>query len=272
MIIHSTFTDGYFEYAKLFLRSLKSCHDEDYRVIFTTTDLVVDQLEQLKEIYDNLEIYNFAFDYKPICEALCLPLRKVRHLKTGVEHDQAMMADVERVKWKLYVAAEKRVKIDIPFVMNQCDTGGLIAHFDIDMYFRKPLDPIFDIIRQNDFSTICRPKIKQLWRRTFICIMGIKTNNNGHRFMRTWGKELDSIPLKDKPFGFGQTSCWTVYKKLQDKMELGNIPEWFVTDAIKKGKKKRKLVKKALIWSANNPRGGNKDQTLIKFRKDFHGS
>jgi hypothetical protein len=90
--------------------------------------------------------------------------------------------------------------------------------------------------------------------------------------MRTWGEELDSIPLKDKPFGFGQTSCWLVYEKLKDKMELGDIPEWVVTDAIKKGKKKIKLVEKALIWSANNPRGGDKDQTLAKFRKDFHGS
>lgn len=272
MIIHSTFTNGYFQYAVLYLQSFKQLHGEEYKIVFTTTDLNEEQIDTLHSLYNNLDVHNKAFDYGPICRALTIPKRKARKLQTFVEHRQTQIANPLRTKWKLHVAAEKRVKQDIPFVMNEYHDTDLICHFDIDMYFRKPIDPVLEIIKDNDFSTIYRPKLPHDWRRTFICIMGMKTNDNGHRFMRTWGKELDSIPLKDKPFGFGQTSCWLVYKKLKDKMELGNIPEWVVTDAIKKGKKKTKLVEKALIWSANNPRGGNKDETLAKFRKDFHES
>ena len=266
MIVHVTFTDGYFGYAELFLESFKHFNGNDLKVVFTTTDLTVGQIEKLENIYSNLVVHNKAFDYRPICKELGLSEKEVKRLKVEVEHQHAMRTKPLRTKWKMHVAAEKRVKIDIPFIMGEYESEDLIVHFDVDMYIRKPLDDLFDLMEKHDFTVMYRPHLDVEWRKVWICAMGIKINLQTSDFMKEWGKELDKIPLRDKPFGYGQTSCYRVYKELLDSsyIKFGNIPERYIVDGFSQNQN-------ALIWSGNTPRL-SKDNSLRLFRERFEES
>lgn len=264
MIIHVTFTDGYFGYAKLFLESFKYFNDSGLKVVLTTTDLSTNQMGELEDIYKNLIIHNRTFDYKPICEALNLSKEEIKKLKVQVEHNHARRTKILRTKWKMHVAAENRVKIDIPFIMEKYKSEGLIAHFDVDMYIRKPLDNLFRLMEKHDFTVMYRPRFNIEWRKIWICAMGIKTNVHASNFIQAWGKELDKIPLKDKPFAYGQTSCYRVYKRALENFSIkfGNIPERYIVDG-------KSRDHNALIWSGND---GvlSKDNTLKYFREDYN--
>lgn len=97
--------------------------------------------------------------------------------------------------------------------------------------------------------------------------MGIKTkNNNALDFIKGWGEELDKIPLKDKPFAYGQTSCYRVYKRFLENRNInfGEIPENFILA----GNNINIRKKDALIISGNNASIG-KDKMLKNFKDDF---
>lgn len=279
MIVHITFTDGYFEYSKLFLESFKHFNGSNIKVVFTTTDLSVDQMERLGDVYSNLIIHNKPFDYGPICKALDLSEEEIKRLKTKVEYDHAMMKSELRTKWKMHVAAENRVKIDIPFVMDRYQSEDLIVHFDADMCVMQPLDILFRRLTESDFTVMYRPQLKIKCRRVWICLMGIKTNKQGRHFMEEWGKELDKIPLKEKPFAYGQTSCYNVYmRSLEDpKIAIGTIPLSWIADGIitdqealaKKYAVDRQLPSKALVLSGHNA-AVSKTKALSRMRGKFN--
>lgn len=266
MIFHVTFTDGYFKYAELFLQSLRRVHGTEFKVVLTTTDLSADQMEQLVSIYDNLVIHNKPFNYGPICKALNRTEERIKKIKSLVEHDHARHWKYLRTRWKMHVAAENRVKIDIPFVMEQYKSEDLIVHFDVDMCIMKPLDPLFKIMSQHDFTVMYRPSRKLDWQRIWMCVMGIKTNGRASFFMKQWGYELDKIPLEDKPFAYGQTSCYNVYHKIlqHQTVGLGNIHETWIADAMAENKNK---INRALVLSGHNPFTGGKDVVLKKMRQ-----
>jgi hypothetical protein len=233
--------------------------------VLTTTDLSADQMEQLEDIYDNLDIYNKPFNYKPICEALNRTKERIKKIKSLVEHDHARRWKYLRTRWKMHVAAENRVKIDIPFVMKQYESEDLILHLDVDMCVIKPLDPLFEVMLQHDFTVMYRPSRKLVWQRTWICVMGIRINGRAGFFMKQWAKELDRIPLKDKPFAYGQISCYNVYHKTLEnpKVKLGNINQTWIEDGTTENQRK---VDRALLLSGHNPFKGGKDVTLEKMR------
>lgn len=263
MIIHSTFTDGYFNFSKLFLKSFKCSNGDGFKIVFTTTDLTKKQIYELKNIYHNLSIHNYTFDYSKICKELNISEVIAKELKYQVEHKNAKLNSMGK-NWKMHVAAEKRVKQDIPFVMKYYKDENLIAHFDIDMYFKKSLSDLFYIMNQHDFTVMYRPYLNEEYRKIWICTMGIKTNNkNVDIFIREWGNELDKIPLKDKPYSYGQTSCYRVYKRFlkNKKINFGNIDANYIVTGIT-GKED------AYIVSGNSSSVG-KDNSLNLFKNDF---
>ncbi len=268
MIFHVTFTDGYFEYARLFLESLRRAHGTEFKAVLTTTDLSTDQMEQLTDIYSNLIIHNKPFNYGPICKALNRSEERIKKIKSLVEHDHARHWKYLRTRWKMHVAAENRVKIDIPFVMEQYKSEDLIVHFDVDMCIMKPLDLLLKMVSQYDFSVIYRPRRKLVWQKTWMCTMGIKTNNRASFFMKEWAKELDKIPLEDKPFAYGQISCYNAFHRIlqHPKVRLGKIPPKWIGDGVA-GQKK---TKGALVLSGHNPFTGGKDAVLKKMREKLN--
>lgn len=261
MIIHNSFTDGYFDYAKLFLESFKIYHGEDIKIVMTTTDLSDNNIFELQKLYNNLDIYNESFDYKPICEELNMSKEDIKKLKYGVEHHNARQNKYLRVRWKLHVAAERRVKYTIPYILNTYESEDLIIHSDIDMYIRKPLYTLFEYLRKYDFSVTYREYMSKEWRKIWMCLMGIKPNGAGKRFFKQWAKELDKYSLRDKPFAYGQISCYRVYKRLltNKNYNLGNIPEKYIDD---------KLSQKTYICSGNDP-NLTKDGALKLFKLDL---
>jgi len=264
MIIHTTFTNGLFGFAKLYLRTFKHSNGDDFKIVFTTTDLIDDEISQLKDLYKNLIIHNYKFDYEPFCKELGITEEEAKKLKYKVEHKSAKI-DALGTKWKLYISGNKRIKTDFPFVMKKYESEDLIVHFDVDMYFKKPLDNLFNLMEKNDFTVMYRPHLKPIQSRTWICAMGIKTKNKqSKRFIEEWGKEYDTIPLKDKPNDHEQISCYKVYKRFlqEGKIKFGNIPEYYLSIG-KNGTESGHII-------SGNLSAVGKDESIRRFNKDFN--
>lgn len=266
MIIHAYFTDGLLNYAKLFLESFKYHNGEKYKIVLTTRDLTPNQIGQIKKWYGNLEIINKPLDYQKISQMSGIPIPQLKKCKREVETGIATEKMKNHVKWKQYISIEDRYRDSVMEVMKKYkNTEDYLVHFDIDMYIRKPLDDLFRIIKQNDFTITFRLKLKSEWQRVFGCLFGIKLDNKGFQFMKEWHSQIDKIPLKRKPFGYGQTSCYYAYKALKNKgFKWGNIPESYIARRINNKKNQN-----AAIWSGNYVVLG-KNKCLELSRKDFN--
>jgi hypothetical protein len=169
------------------------------------------------------------------------------------------------VVWKLMIAAEDRLK-EIREILNECPDGELILHLDIDTYVRHSVEPIFDVIRENDFTTRWRME-KQIKRHgyvirenkaTLISVQGYNVNDKSKKFLDRWMEHLVKVAPSNRPKGFGQTTCYYAYKDFIDELKWGNIGAPFLSPA---GGSPNNI-----LWGANK---GSKSDTLKKYREDF---
>jgi hypothetical protein len=257
MLVHCYFTDGLFEYACLMIESFKYHNGEDMKFVLTTRDLKEKQIEHLNKIYSNLDIINEPLDYKRLERLTGITKEEALKVKKEVEMGKTFGESKKMMMWKRFASIDDRYRNSIVEVMSKYKKEGSILHFDADMYIRKPLDDLFELVENNDFTITFR--IKEIDRRkVFGCLLGIKTNKNGFAFMNAWKKRIDEIPSTEKPRGYGQYSCYLAYTDLKNSnIKWGNIPEKYI------GKRSEE---NAPVWSGNN---GSKKYNIISGREDF---
>lgn len=258
MLIHSFFTDGFYEFGKVFVKSFKKIHGTEFPMILSTYNLSKNKVEELYSIYSNLKVWNKEIDFEKIAETMNTSIDEVKKYKYKIEHVGPKPLGPD-LYWKLYISMNKRYKISIPEVMNHNHGEKYMIHLDADSYIRKNLNPVFDIIRKNDISLIFRLKNSKIQYKILGALLGFTINDNSKLFMEKWISYMDNIPLMERPVDYGQTSCYYAYKDLKESdIKIGNIDnEWIRND----------LDQKALIWSGNCNRG--KDKTCNLFKKDF---
>jgi hypothetical protein len=168
--------------------------------------------------------------------------------------------------WKLMVSAEDRIK-EIREVLLSLEDGENMLNLDIDTYIRRPLDSWFDIVKENDFTSIFRIE-KQMRKFGFLkkkayliicCIQGYTVNDRSRKFMDTWIKHIESMKAPDRPKGWGQITCWRAYEEMKDELICGSVPE--------KSHSLTGVGKDKIIWGANK---GSKTENLARFKQDFN--
>ena len=162
------------------------------------------------------------------------------------------------VVWKQYISVEDRYRNSIVEAMKYSQGEEFMMHIDSDSYIRKSLDPLFNLIMKNDVTLIFRLDRPKLNRKIFGTLSGYKLGTKADLFMKTWIKHIDAIPLRKKPIGYGQTSCYLAYENLENSLKWGRIPKFWV---------KSDLNKRSLIWSGNHSRG--KTKTARIFAKEL---
>lgn len=253
MVIHSYFTDGFYKFGINLIRSLKNIHGEKYPVVLTTRNLNLDQINLLNAIYKNLRVFNEALDIDYFVEKTGVRKEEALKYKYEIEKLNVNKSNRTNVLWKQFISVEDRYKKSIMEVWEFTDQKHIL-HLDADSYIRKPLDPLFDIIKRNDVSLIFtndnRPH-----RKIFGSTIGLKKGKNALKFMNAWIKEIDKIPLKNKPLGYGQTSCLAAYNITKNQIKFGRFnPIWV----------KPNLDERAIIWAGNHPRGKEKTANLFE--------
>lgn len=253
MIIHSYLSNGFFPWAKIFLESYRFHNGSDNLVVLSTRGLNENQEKELYELYDNLIIKNQEYNIRIMAKKAGISQKILEKYKNEVE---TKCVTPKNKVWKLMIAADDRVK-SIYDVMKEYRNEDFMFHSDIDMYIRSPLTELFEEIKKHDISIKLRLKSK-LNRKTMIGIQGYRLCRKTLRFMERWIKYIDDVKPKDRPLGYGQTSCYYAYEDFKDKVTWWSPPRRFIAPQMYDTDK---------IWSGNTKRGKTKNLEICY--KDF---
>ena len=258
-ITHTYFTDGYFEWGKLFVESFIHFNDMNRNQLFLSTrNLKPDKVKELEDIHEKVRVFNKDLKYGEMAKRAGTDKRTLLGWKHIVE-----TAKVDKISktWKIMVAAEDRLK-EIYEILSTFGPKRIL-HVDVDTYVRGDVTPIFDVVNSNWFTTRWRFEkqikrdghVKYENRATLISVQGYN-GLEGLGFLKRWIDLLEEVPPADRPTGFGQTTCYRAYLEFYEnniwKDKFGDIgPEGFSG---------------GILWGANK---GEKKETLKVYRKHF---
>lgn len=262
IIIHSYFTEGYFDWAKLLIKSLKKTNGDGLEFIFSSRNLDEKRQKELYKLYSNLTIINKNLNYGEMAKRAGLGKKTILQYKKQVETEKV---NKDNKVWKLMIAAEDRLK-EVQEILNNYNAS--ILHLDVDTYVRKDITPILETIVKYDFTTRWRIErqikrdgyVKRENRATLISVQGYNGSSKSKLFLQTWLNHLCSVQPQERPLGFGQTSCYYAYLDLKNKMSFGDIPESFLSSG---------GYGHGILWGANK---GKKKNTLKKYEEDYEKS
>jgi hypothetical protein len=264
MIIHSYFTEGYFPWAKLFVKSFKQSNGDGYKMILSTRNLDQKRIDILKGMYDDVTVINKDLDYGQLAKRAKIPKAQLLAFKNETEK---IKINMKNKIWKLLISAEDRIK-EIKEVHDSLEDGELMLNFDVDSYIRKPIDPWIEIIKNNDFTSIFRiekqirkfGKVPHNRRQHAICccVQGYNVGEKSRKLLDLWVKEIDSVPPTKRTKGFGQISLYDVYVRIKDELKWGDLPknQFSLTGQGKQN----------ILWGANK---GAKNDNLRAFKQEF---
>lgn len=262
MVIHSYFTEGYYPWAKLFVKSFKHSNGEDYRMILSSRNLDQKRIDALKGMYEGIEVINKNLNYKNLAKRAKIPLQQLMAFKKETEQ---IKINMNNKIWKLLISAEDRIK-EIKEVHDSLEDGELMINFDVDSYIRKPIDPWIEIVKNNDFTSIFRIEklirkfgyVKRKNHAIVCCVQGYNVSQKTRDFLTEWVHQIDIVPPTKRPKGFGQISLYEAYLKFENDLRWGDLP-----------KKQFSLstgTEQALLWGANR---GSKTDNRKKFQREF---
>lgn len=256
MLIHTYFTDGFYEFGKIFIQSFKNLHGERFPMIATTRNLKPKQIQEIKKLYRNIIVLNKKIPMIIVSERAGVDIKTLKKYKHEIEYDRLNRQG--NVIWKQYISVEDRYRNSILEAMKYSKDEKFMMHIDADSYIKKRLDPIFNIILKNDVTLIFRLD-KKLRKKIYGCLSGFKLGDKADLFMKTWIKYIDKIPLREKPIGYGQIACYYAYCDLKiSDIKWGSIPRNWVST---------KPNKNLLVWEGSHPRG--KTRTTRLFKKEL---
>jgi len=232
-VVHTYFTQGYYDKGLQFITSFRKFHDTP--ILASTRSLSADERWELLRIP------------RVIVSDHHLNVHDMTH-QTG--KNLAVLHDYEKsvinreppgdnLLWKLYISVKDRYRRSIEEVLN---LGHNVLHFDADTVVKRSLDPLFKMAYRHD---IC------IKFKNYQCSQGqvlgslISFQNNlaVAKFTRTWFDIIDSVKVHEMPRGFGQKSFYSAYLKTRDSVNFGRIPDSFIKRGRRPPRHKGKLPK-----------------------------
>lgn len=254
MILHAYLTDGFFGWAKIFVESFKYTNGENIPIVLSTRDLTIDQIHELEMLHKNVYVQNRALDKEAMAKRAGISLNKLLVHKKQIEN--VHVTDPSKI-WKLMVAADDRVKsIRACLQSYESSKHNYVLHCDIDLYFRKKITELFNLVRANDISFRFRLTSKPN-RKIMIGVQGLHIKKS-IPFLNKWIKYVNDVKPADRPLGYGQTSCFYAYRDMKKQYKWGDIPIEFISPHMRSSD---------IIWSANTTKG--KTENLQICREDF---
>jgi hypothetical protein len=249
MIIHAYLTDGFYGWGELFLKSFKLYHGEEHKVFLCTRDLTESQIGNLKTLYSNIHVSNKKLDFGAIAERARLTVPELKVMKNCIENEPGAVK--LNFLWKQAISVEDRNRNSI--------TEDYLIHFDIDMYFRKNLQELFDHIKNRDITIKFRFNKSEPRRKVMGGLIGFKICEKTRQFMDCWVHHIDAKPLYEKPIGYGQSSFWFAYCDMKNEIHWGDIELKYISN---------KFLDTDIIWSANTGRQ-SKQEILELCKQDL---
>jgi hypothetical protein len=192
------------------------------------------EVDELKNYYprERLHIVNRKLPMRDWAAQIGIPLGELKEYKRQCE--QRYVSNKNRV-WKLMVAGDHRVKslrrlLFMPDLIPHKDTPdwdttvNFVAHFDIDTLFRRPLNRIPEMMEKADIWLKLRPNNPIVKARITIDVILVKPTDRVRDFFNRWVHYINRIPPKQRPLGYGQTSCWLAFEEVKDRLNYASLP------------------------------------------------
>lgn len=235
MLVHSYLTNGFFEMAKIFLKSLHRVHgDQPPLTWLDTRGLKPLQVQELYRCYADGRLY---------INSMLLPTRQwadragvsLKTMKTYKRQCESRYVNNSNKVWKLMTAGDDRVHrlCDIMWPTKPLPNElvgwnpfpNYVAHFDIDTLFRKPLTaPVHSLMGQADLWLKLRPDHKVTKARITIDCILVRPNRGVLKFFVEWQRWINRMSPMDRPIGWGQASCWHAYERTKKTMNCRTLP------------------------------------------------
>jgi len=253
MIVNVYFTDGMFEWGKLFMKSFNKFHP-DIDIIAVTRNL---NNSQVKELSKYALIENATLPYEKMAKKINVSIDRLLQMKKEVETGQT---NDSNQPWKLLIACVDRIE-SLYEIVKLYDHVGVL-HFDADTYFRNRIDGLFDMVEKYDVCMRQRPNDPNIQRRAVVSMIGFKGKRSVEFFDR-WMYHLRKVDILNTPKGFDQITFWKTIQELRDQMNIGNMrEEHFYQNLLSVCEEPQ-----ATMWFGNC---GNRGQKLIKFKEDCY--
>jgi hypothetical protein len=249
----------YSQWSEAFLNSFKK-YNLNHPILIETRDLSRQQIGALKKNYENLYILEEKINWEKVSKRSGHSIQRLKRMQTDCETKNQNVSVTGCVVWKQYISVEDRYRRTLKKGIEFCMDKNIkyMLHFDMDMGFFGSVEPIIDIVKENDVTLQFRSKLEFREDKTKIAgyFVGFKCNDNSLRFMNKWIDYIDEIPLKKKPKGYGQLSLYLAYESMKDEMDIGIVPNtWTATmDRIIELNGEHKAI---LFNAAKGPKGKN---------------
>lgn len=206
ILVHVFITDNYLSWAELFLEALRFHHGERFRVRVDACDLSEAQISLLSRVYSNLEIHNRSIDWARIAKDMDVDQSTMDRWRTDVSRGQV---NDTNVRVKLFISVSQRYR-SMEAVLRTAKAEGyeMVLHSDADVYIRRPLEPLFRILAENDIALFMRPTKKRDTMKVWGGFIGFRLGEGTDRFLGNWMAHIDAVPPGERWRGFGQSVIW----------------------------------------------------------------
>jgi len=211
LIVHTYYTAGMHELAKVFVESFCFHHANDHTPLFIDAIGIDDKMkEDLYYRYPIIKVKKRPYNLEAMSKRSNVPIKTLEKWREQVEH--GYVTEQNRA-WKLMIAGEDRV-LKVYNMLREFpdEPDALIVHFDIDTLFRANINDIVDEMKGYDVGLKLRPNINPVKARITIDMMALHITPDTRHWLSDWIRTSCSMPPKQRPIGWGQTSCWIAYE------------------------------------------------------------
>lgn len=254
------FTDGFFEWGKFFLRTLKHTNGFAYDVVMCTVGLNDIQIAELEALYGPMSVLNQPYDIDSLSKRSGIPRAELMLQKEAIE--KKYVTHNTRC-WKLLHAGDQRIDfVQAAYTSAVMNGYSRIMCFDVDTYFRKTLNELDQLAYNYDAMMKFRLNNPTLKARITIDLMifGCDDPSLVMEFLDDWKAQVDAVPPAKRPVGFGQYSCLLSYYKYQTNLTWGCVPVEYGLPG--------RLKEDDYIWTGNIHKK-TKVEVLEMFEADF---
>ena len=203
-MIHSFVTDGYIQFAEIFLHSLQHLYGNKIYVRIDSCDLSKKNRNKLKDIHNNLDIFHTELDINYLTSELNIKQHTLYFWKKEIEANRTTS---KNFWYKIYISVDKRYRMLDEIIQYAKDQNySYLLHLDIDNYLRTQfIENLISVVKDYDigiFINNSEEHTKKYWGG-FICF---NLTGNIDDFIYNWMHEIDKYDLKNRWKDFGQSA------------------------------------------------------------------
>jgi hypothetical protein len=181
------------------------------------------QANILKKIHSGLDLRNHQKDYRQAAREEGIDPEKFELWKDEVT---AGKATEESYLFKVYISVNQRYR-NMQSVIQEAKKDGYkyLIHSDVDIYFRKSLDGLLQILNENDFAAYFRNREK-CSQKILGAFLAFNLQKNAGVFVKEWMKQIDAVPYRQRWRGFGQSVLWYASENTKNMTSIADLSNY----------------------------------------------